>query len=88
MNIAEFSNFSENGEDFFKLVLLALENTYKASDKATRSVAENDLRENQKKIVYNTHKYIEQEEYYIKVYRESMVGGNRYEVFMNSLSSL
>ena len=44
MNIAEFANFSENGEDFFKLVLLALENTYKASDKATRSAAENDLR--------------------------------------------
>lgn len=52
MNIAEFSNFSENGEDFLKLVLLALENTYKASDKATRSAAENYLRENQKKIVF------------------------------------
>ena len=52
MNIVEFANFSENGEDFFKLVLLALENTYKSSDKATRSAAENYLKENQKKIVF------------------------------------
>lgn len=52
MNIAEFSNFSENGEDFFKLVILSLENTYQSSDKATRIAAENYLKENQKKILF------------------------------------